>query len=121
VALLKVGTVELEKQPLLENDSETTFVSRQRPQTNRYQRQQSTRNIAGTTGNGVFYGGPEPMGYKEDNWSIWKGAAIQSTKAGEWTLLEAVTRQLLMQTLRAGRDSVRASDLLSVLILAMAL
>jgi hypothetical protein len=54
----RARTVEPEKQPLLANGSETTFVSGQRSQTNRFPRQQSTRNSGGVVGNCVFYGGP---------------------------------------------------------------
>jgi hypothetical protein len=52
--LLRAGTVEPEEQPLLANSSETTFVSRQRLQRNRFTRQHSMHNSGGT----VFYGGP---------------------------------------------------------------
>jgi hypothetical protein len=56
--LLKTRTVKPEKQPLLENGSETTFVSRERLQTNRIPRQESARNSGDTVGNSVFYGSP---------------------------------------------------------------
>jgi hypothetical protein len=55
--LLKAGTVEPEKQPLLANSSEITFVSGQRSRTSRFPWQQSARNSGGTVGNGVFYRG----------------------------------------------------------------
>jgi hypothetical protein len=48
---LKAITVEPKKQPLLENGSETTFVSRQRSKTKRFPRQQSARNNGETSVN----------------------------------------------------------------------
>jgi hypothetical protein len=48
--LIKVRTVEPEKQPLLKNVSETTFVSRQL-----LGKHVPAANNRGTVGNGVFY------------------------------------------------------------------
>jgi hypothetical protein len=56
--LFKARTVEPEKQPLLANGSETTFVSRQRSQTNRFPRQVSAPKNIGTVGKGGFYSVP---------------------------------------------------------------
>jgi hypothetical protein len=65
-------------------------VSRERSRTNRFLRQQSTHNIGGTDGNGVFYGGPcrgvirRTIGSRIGSW---KGAAIK-------TELESGSREL---------------------------
>jgi hypothetical protein len=75
-------TVEPEKQPIIANGSETTFVSRQREgsQRNRFSRQESARN-SGDTVETVFLLWSVLRGYNEDNWSknkaIWKRVSIQ--------------------------------------------
>jgi hypothetical protein len=66
VYLLKAGTVEPEKQPLLANGSETTFISKQR--LGKYV--PATTNIHATTEvllQTVFPTRSVQMGYKEDN------------------------------------------------------
>jgi hypothetical protein len=70
VYLLKERTVELEKQPLLANGSETTFVFRQREgsQRNRFSQQESARNSRDTVET-VFLRWSVLRDYNEENWS----------------------------------------------------
>jgi hypothetical protein len=118
--LLKVGTAEPEKQPLLANDPETTFVSRQRlgkhvPTARMHMWQYKycwkrcfllgpckgvIRKITGAT---------ESVLYR----SLWRKEAVGreppfrkdlSAEAEGFPLLEAVARERLVKTQQAGKD-----------------
>jgi hypothetical protein len=113
--LLKARTVEPEKQPLLAYGSESTFVTSKQPQINRFSRQQSVRNSGCTVGNGVFYGGPCRGVIRRTNGvkiqAVGRGATIyRELKHGSRgiAIVGAITRQLLVNTLQAGKDFTRA-------------
>jgi hypothetical protein len=102
--LLKARNVEPDKQLFLAYGSETTFVSSQRSQTNRFPRQQAAHNSGGTVGI-IFYSGPCRgliRKLRSDDLVSWKGAAIQrglEPRSRGIVTAGAVTRQLLVKTL----------------------
>jgi hypothetical protein len=72
--------MEPEKHLMLANGSETTFISRQWLQTNRFLQQQPMRNSGDTVGNMVFYGGLYRGVIRKrqsEDLGSWKEAAIQ--------------------------------------------
>jgi hypothetical protein len=88
---------------------ECRAVSTQQSQTKSFPRQESARNNRATVGNGVLYGGPCPwvMRPTEARISSWKGVAIQrrlEPGSRGIAIVGAITRQLLVKTLRAGKD-----------------
>jgi hypothetical protein len=96
--LLKSRNVEPEKQPSLANGSETTLVSRQwlGKHVPAATDMHATIEVLLET---VFSTRPVQRGYKEDNLSGWKGAAVQrefEPGSRGIPIVEAVTRRRLI-------------------------